>query len=86
MTHQVMPMPPVSSQAVSSIAISIPSIEMKLIPNAVDSAFEKSIWPLINSTVSSATEVARPLISGKITRNQKKVVPIATSSGHCAHW
>ena len=78
MTHQVMPMPPVNSQSVASIAISIPSIEMKLIPNAVESALEKSICPRISSTVSSVTLVASPLMSGSTNRNQNSVVPNAT--------
>ena len=51
------------------MAISIISMEINDMPNAVESAFLKSIWPRTKIAVSNITLVVSPLING--SKNKK---------------
>ena len=63
--HHVIVAPPVSKISVIFIDISIPSIDIKLMPNAVLRAVLISIC-LISIIVSNITDVINPLMIAKI--------------------
>jgi len=70
--------PSVNHKSVSSMAISIISIEIKDMPSAVFKASEKFICPRMRIKVSRMMLVMSPLIRGQIKSGQYQVDPIAT--------